>query len=791
MIPLKTLMSRALPLVCLLTAATALAEGDGIRLKARLDWVENDAVTKRGRWHPVHVDLDNLSGKDLEGKVWAEVELGNGKVHDVRYQRPVALPRDARKRFVLDVRLEGSESSVFVQADLGGFTAIKAIPIFWVDDDVDSMIVVGKWSKAYLKRIEKRNPGPDLEEYVPQRFATLADPEDFPDTWRGLDGVETIVWDGVEMNDLTAAQAQAIQDWVAMGGSLVLAGGDAMESYYKSPLGAWLPGRYAERVEVDVGRELAKKCGFNPQREPRNLLAARIAQVDAPSWATEAGVPLLAERREGLGRVCVVPFDLACEQTMGAWGVDLLLDYLAGYRGFSVVRSLKQEEVWISGYTSMGGGQAFRQRVSGRPYRGPATDAVLPCLPLDALLPESFRFSSGIRVPPAMHVATFLGLYILACLANLVVWRAAHRREFAWATLLALSVGFAGYAWRDAALNAQAAPSAQHVTVIELGPDGHGGRQTSYFGFFTNVAMDVEIASSGPQEALSMLDWNRTQAIGSSEVEVTQDGRAPRVPELPMLPRSVSCVKTERPAPTEASVAARVERSGSDILVTVVPPSWGNPLTPVLVYGDWAIPLGERLQGGGFRGRFPSKTANPARQGVGKLAEEIAREGLTPELAQAIETALSAGSRNGDPAWVVVPMLDAPARIRWAGNDVEVDRGVTLFIVALRWDGCAAQAESLTPYCRRAVREQKGQRSVWELTPLWDGEPRPARLSPQWECQGWLTGNWHTGDAIRTEARHPFSGALRIRWVTDRGQGYYYYDDSTAWQAVPPVLSPR
>lgn len=767
MIPLDTYMSRALPLLCLLAAATALAEGSGVRLKARLDWAENDAVTKKGRWHPVHVDVENRSGKDLEGKVWVEVEVGNGKVMDVRYQRPVTLARDARKRFVLDVRLEGSESSVFVQADLGGFTAIRAIPIIWVDDDVDSILVVGKWSKAYLKRIERRNPGPELEEYFPQRFATLADPDDFPDSWRGLDGLETIVWDGVEMNDLSAAQAQAIEDWVAMGGSLVLAGGDAMESYYKSPLAQWLPGSYVERVEVDVAAELARKVGLDPPKEPKILLGARIA-ADAPSWTTEGGMPLLMERREGLGRVCVVPFDLACEQTMGAKGVDLLVDYLAGHRSFSVVRSTYWEQaqsqaVYYSGVKFSGRRMTFP---SGRPQRGVSRE-VSPSLPLDALLPESFRFASGVRVPPAKHIATFLGLYILACLANLVVWRAAHRKEFAWASLLALSVGFAVYSWRDAALNAQAAPSAQHVTVIELGPDGHGGRQASYFGFFTNVAMDVEIAASGPQESLSLLDWNRTQAIGASEVEVTEDGRAPRIPELPMLPRSVSCVKTERAAPPEASVAVRTERDGGDILVSVVPPTWGTPLTPVLVHGSGAVLLQEKLPGGGFRGRLTPVLPGLAEHRIADLAKELERAGVASEMAQAIQTALTGGTRSGDRSWVVVPLIDTRARIGWAGQEVTVDRGVTLLIVPMRWEGCLSRrTASLTPYCRRVRRETGRGKSIWELTPVWRDGPGIAACRSKdrgrWSVYAWSTGTWEPGWPLQY-ALHPFSHALRVR----------------------------
>ncbi|GEM_PF-5451069 len=791
-------MSRALPLLCLLAAATALADGDGIRLKARLDWTEKDAVTKRGRWHPVHVDVENLSGRDIEGKVWVEVEVGNGQVLDVRYQRSVTLPRDARKRFTLDVRLEGSESSVFVHADIGGFTGIRAIPMFWVDDDVDSILVVGKWPKGYLQRLEKRNPGPELEEYFPQRFTTLADPEDFPDSWRGLDGVETIVWDGVEMLDLSAAQAQAIEDWVAMGGSLVLAGGDAMESYYKSPLGGWLPGKYAERIEVDIAGELAKKVGLQSPTEPKNLLAARIAGVDAPSWATDGGVPMLVERREGLGRLCVVPFDLASEQTMGAKGVDLLLDYLAGHRAFSVARVVGPQD--DSQLVSLGGqnwdttGGRWRRidptRIGGG--RGPlpsAVEGVSPSLPLDALLPESFRFASGVRVPPAMHIAIYLGLYILACLLNLVAWRAAHRREFAWATLLALSLGFAGYAWRDATLNAQAAPSAQHVTVIELGPDGHGGRQTSYFGFFTNVAMDVEVAASSPQEALSLLGWNRTQAIGSSEVEVTEDGRAPRIPELPLLPRSVSCVKTERAAPPEASVAMHTERNGSDILVTVTPPAWGSPVTPLLVYEDSAIPLDEKLPGRAYRGRIPRLPGPDRPLRIAELGKELERLGLASEMASAIILAVSQEARDGAPSWLVAPFLDAKARIRWAGRDVEVDRGVTVFIVPMRWDECADSGGSLTPYCRRTRCEQGGDTVVWELTPLCNHLPEARVLPPGWRSLDWRTGKWGDLSATSPLGRHPFTDAMRVRSVL-RTTDMDRYGDVAGWW-FPPNLTPR
>ncbi len=787
MIPLITLMSRALPLLCLLLASAAPAEESGVRLKARLDWSEHEAVTRKGRWHPVHVEVDNRSGKDIEGKVWAEVEVGNGKVLDVRYQRPVTLPKDAKKRFVLEVRLEGGESSVFVHADIGGFSAIRALPILWAEEDVDPILVVGKWPKAYLKRIERRSPGPDLEKCYPQRYVTLAEAEDLPDSWRGLDGLETIVWDGVEMRDLSVAQAQAIEDWVAMGGSLVVSGGDAMESCYKSPLGRFLPGRYVDRVEVDVEAQLARKVGLTPPRTTEKLLAARIGGVDAPSWATEEGVPLLLERREGLGRVCVVPFDLACEQTMASKGSDLLLDYLVGHRGFSIMRGGHDSTPWpVRAYP----GTVTRpfpatRTYSNIPQREPS---LMPDQPLDASLPTSFRFSSGVRVPPARHIATFLCLYVVACLANMLVWRVAHRREFAWASLMALSLGFAGYAWRDAALNAQAAPSAQHVTVIELGPDGHGGRRTSWFGFFTTISQDVQVASSGPREALSLLEWDRVSAIGDSHVEVTEDGRAPRIPELPLLPRSVSCVKTEGAAPAEASVAVRTEAEGSDILVTVVPPSWGTPLAPILVHGAGAAFLDESLPGGAFRGRLRVALAQEIARTEATFEEVLAGSGLAPEMAEAIATAAFQRPRDGSLSYVVVPILDAPSRIGWGGQQVEVDRGVTLFIVPMRWEGCLSRSTpSLTPFCRRIVCEKKDQFVVWEMTPLWrdgpgvtDNRGRDYTLASFFV---WKTGSWV--DAWPPSwGYHPFSRAVRLRQTLEGN--YWGVDDCESASFLPP-----
>lgn len=139
-----------------------------------------------------------------------------------------------------------------------------------------------------------------------------------PDRWHGLDSLQTLIWtrEGVAPDDpqVTLEIQQAIREWVARGGHLVIVLPSAGQTWTASPLADLLPVDGSQMRQVDDFDPLL--LGM-PRAGELFELPALVFDVDAD----EAGVAVLARdgqdrayviaHRYGFGRVTLVGIDLA------------------------------------------------------------------------------------------------------------------------------------------------------------------------------------------------------------------------------------------------------------------------------------------------------------------------------------------------------------------------------------------------------------------------------------------------------------------------------------------------
>ena len=155
------------------------------------------------------------------------------------------------------------------------------------------------------------------------------DVADLPDAWPGLDSFGVIVWSEGDPSALTARQEEALRDWIAGGGHLVIVlpfAGDPwrLGDAAGGPLGDLLPSRAPRLVEdvplSDLVPLLSKSRRLAPGFESRPLALRSFADLDgdfdamdrgwAPIVATDDGDVVVVRRPVGHGHLSLVGLEL-------------------------------------------------------------------------------------------------------------------------------------------------------------------------------------------------------------------------------------------------------------------------------------------------------------------------------------------------------------------------------------------------------------------------------------------------------------------------------------------------
>ncbi len=285
---------------------------------------------KVGLWTPIEVTLRGGDNREV-GRVRATVSDSDDLNCSYEAPEPCQLLPGQQTSVLLYVRF-GHESSELSLELLYGHTLLaektfnspRSQPEDQFPDALRSglrlIVSVGRISSGF----EKAVPGATGEK-MSNEVAAVASLAQLPTRWEGYEGVDIVV---IHTSDPKVfenilpenARIEALEQWIRMGGTLVLcAGSHADEALHAgSPLARFVPGRFEKTVirgDTSAWETYAKVSNNKPipplkPGEKVELPTARLTDVQGKIEAHEEDLPLVIRKPQGLGQVVFVATDL-------------------------------------------------------------------------------------------------------------------------------------------------------------------------------------------------------------------------------------------------------------------------------------------------------------------------------------------------------------------------------------------------------------------------------------------------------------------------------------------------
>lgn len=418
-----------------------------LRVTASLGY---DGYYRDGQWVPVWISVQNTGAADFEGEIQIQVEGSYGGTPTV-FIRPLELAAGASRDLTLPVAISGYTSSLNVDIFAGeqrvSRSNVRRLSVT-ATDLVYGVVAASPDAFSVLGAIEPYNGSG----YVAQIGV-----DQLPDNPLLLTSLDVLIVSDVDTGVLSAGQRAALATWVNQGGRLWVMGGP---SWQRTTAGLvdLLPVRLSATQPVADTSGLA---GFSLDGSaPEGALTAATGTLtaDAVVRAQTAGIPVLIERRSGIGQVLFFAGDSALEP-MRSWGgmADL-------YR--LLMSQAVERPSWTPGVTV---------------NTSAANDAAVNIPDLELISP--------------FIVCGLLGAYVaLVGPLNYLALRVLKRRELAWLTIPATVVVFSCIAYVVGFVFAGRQPLLHEVAVVQ-GPSGApAGRVDMAIGLYSPVRTSYNLA---------------------------------------------------------------------------------------------------------------------------------------------------------------------------------------------------------------------------------------------------------------------------------------------------------
>ncbi|MBI5296515.1 MAG: hypothetical protein HY869_13640 [Chloroflexi bacterium] len=293
------------------------SQGD-IKLAIRAGY--NRYCKEGGKWLPVWVNVEN-TGNDLDAVV--EVTFNNNG-RTATYRKSILLPHASQNEVLFHVYPKSFHTLTARLVSGGTILAATNITVdcFENDDFVVGLVTdnpIGLDNTSMLHPARGRVFMPNLG---------LAD---LPERAEGLGTLNVLVFSGVDTGRLNQSQRDALEGWLARGGTMLIIGGPHGQPV-NNGLGHLSP------VEIDGTTEVADLSALvdyiqagQPLEGKATLSVGRLRE-GANVLAQQDGIPILAEQRIGFGRVIHLAADPSI-QPLNTWeGMDELYDLLLSPR---------------------------------------------------------------------------------------------------------------------------------------------------------------------------------------------------------------------------------------------------------------------------------------------------------------------------------------------------------------------------------------------------------------------------------------------------------------------------
>jgi len=475
-VSVRILALLAIAALCAGPLALATSAAGALTMNARI-LLQGHA--RAGNWAAVEVDLQN-DGPAIQG----ELQMDGGSQSNARYAMAVDLATNSRKTYILHVQPPSFGRTVNVDLVAGG-QVLDSVSVAYLVHDPNQLVVgvLAERPQALISQIElPPNPMGSQAAIVPLTVA------DLPERAEGWSALDRLVWQDVDSNQLSNQQLDALRNWLAGGGRLVIVGGSAGIGTLSAFPDDLLPYRPTATLDLDP-TSLVSLLG--PLPDGATTLPAMAGMLTAGrALATSGDRAVAAELTYGSGRVTLLGFDPTAK-----W----------------LAESKSIESLWRAALPprTNDGAQLFN----------------------DGQLVQAVYNLPSLALPPTSGLLILIGAYIVIIgPINYFILKRLDRRELAWVTMPLLVLAFTAASFGYGFLLRGTDVVVNEVAIVRGAPDATEASAQVYFGVFSPTRATYQV--SVPQGALLAAPINGDPfGQGTSTLDIVQ-GTGPQLPSM-------------------------------------------------------------------------------------------------------------------------------------------------------------------------------------------------------------------------------------------------------------------
>ncbi len=427
-------------------------------------------------WVPITVELTN-NQSEIEGELIIGLKDGN-----VLYRTPINLPEKTKKAYSLLAFIPGDLDELEFYIETGRWRIpVETVTVTAMKMETHRFIAVISPERGTHDHFAHR---PEDESDLFRRVIYTS-PNVLPRYWIGYQNIDALIWDGGTNGELTEEQESALDKWIQMGGTLVLASGQNWQELDASPFQNYVPMTLTGSRVLEQGTELVS---VGEQIRPilnSGCVIATGSVIDDPliEVRMKAGDdPFLIERKWGAGRIVFVASNINQPLFMDQDQESIFKDYLTKSPTPLSTSALNQMDTPISSF---------------------------------------LRWISQAELPSTWFIAFYLICYIIIVVPiNYIVFRKFKRLEWAWFTVPVWALIFAYGAYYIGALRQQGSVSVNEVSIIESRPSAKIGQTLTFCSIYSPVRQWYTLLFDSPPafpQLPTVFDYRRGTETASDE----------------------------------------------------------------------------------------------------------------------------------------------------------------------------------------------------------------------------------------------------------------------------------
>ena len=623
-------------------------------------------MARFGRWFPIAVTLNN-TGDAVSGRVKLRLTSSAGDMGVVStFVSDVDLPSNARKRIWLYGRIERGEadggtvtfSGRGIETQVFKFTLSspdEQTPIALTISDSDERLsfvstlpaIRAAQAAILAKRNPQNNPGslnydynakpstPSFNASGVRAVETLgASHEWVPTRWIGLDGVDLVVLHDFPHSSLAPEQLDALRDYAASGGTILILGGANWQRLAQSPLRELWPLQPASsqsasaRETAKIVSAYVKKFSDGGDRlggAPVMVASGQLA-VNAQPLSPKLSTAMASWRSFGAGRVLWLAFDPTRPPFIGWSGQNILWANVFASRSQAV--RLEDVDPQMESF-STGGNYPQPSYYQGNSEMANGSASALA----SRLRLEMVR-SPQLKTPPSASIAWFLALYVFFLVpVNYVILRSMDKREWAWLTVPLIVILFSALSF-VAALRIKGTEVRQRQVNMVFGSNNSSrARADSLLWLFsprkTSYAIDGQNAQGNDLATMNLApfaDARRSDALDNAEIVQPSDQSM----KIDNAPINMWDYKTfVGHAVLDGGKGVAWKRDGASISITNRTPfDWQGA---VWVEGNHVVTLGDLSSGATVKANATGDSSPAGQETASRILTQSGLEKIFPE----------------------------------------------------------------------------------------------------------------------------------------------------------------